>query len=60
MGKPASITDAEFGRLATLAKAQGVAVRYQRKPDMPVIEIVPDIPANHKPMIVDQKDEGPL
>lgn len=57
MGAPRSITDYEFKRLADLAKRESVRVRYQRRPDLPVVEITPDIPATHKQADVDDEEE---
>ncbi|GAB4351322.1 MAG: hypothetical protein Kow0026_08310 [Oricola sp.] len=56
MSAPRSITEFEFKRLAELAKQERVRVRYQRRPDLPVVEISPDIPATPKPEDVDEPE----
>lgn len=60
MGAPRSITDHEFQRLARMAKAENVRVRYQRRPDAPIIDISPDIHDIPKPDHVDEQEEFTL
>lgn len=60
MGERRSITDFEFKRLAELAKSESVRVRYQRRPDLPVIEITPDIHTSMKLEQVDDEEEFTL
>jgi len=57
MSAPRSITDFELKRLAAIAKREQVRVRYQRTADAPIIEIVPDIPATHRPTDIDRDEE---
>lgn len=57
MPSPRAITDAEFERLAEKAKAKNVRVRYQRGPDMPIVEIIPDIPKDRELEVVDGDEE---
>lgn len=49
----APITEADAKRLVALVKREGVRVRYQRRPDLPVIEISPELTASD----VDEKDD---
>jgi hypothetical protein len=60
MGAPRSITDHEFKRLAELAKRESVRVRYQRRPDLPVVEISPAIPDSHRQEDVDEQEDFTL
>lgn len=57
MSSARSITDFELKRLADAAKREKVRIRYQRSPDAPVIEILPDIPATPKQTAVDESEE---
>lgn len=57
MSRERSITEFEAKRLAAIAREQQVRIRYQRSPDAPVIEILPDIPATPKPADIDENEE---